>query len=158
VLNGMLDANYPAGAFNYWKAEFLPRLDDAAIDTLVAAFNKCPTPTSNILIENFHGAASRVPVDATAYALRESGFNTLMLGQWMDPSQGDSTVSWCRQTFAALKPFAGTRRYMNYLSPEDEGDGVAVGAYGPNLQRLRRLKKQYDPENLFHLNVNILPG
>jgi FAD/FMN-containing dehydrogenase len=46
---------------------------------------------------------------------------------------------------------------MNYLGPDDEADGAAVAAYGPNLVRLRRLKRRYDPENLFHLNVNITP-
>jgi FAD/FMN-containing dehydrogenase len=158
ALNGMLDGAFAAGALNYWKAEFLPKLGDAAIDALVSAYEKCPVPTSAILIENFHGAASRVPVDATAYALRDSGFNTLALGQWMDPAQGNATISWSRETFAALRPFAGARRYMNYLGDDEKAEEASAAAYGPNLQRLRRLKKQYDPDNLFHLNVNISPA
>lgn len=158
ALNGMLDANYPAGVFNYWKAEFMPRLEDGAIDALVAAFDKCPNQTSHILVENFHGAASRVPVDATAFALRETGFNTLMLGQWMDPAQGKATIDWCRQAFGAIRSYAGQKRYLNYLSPEDEGEGVAAVAYGPNLPRLRQIKKKYDPDNVFHINVNITPA
>jgi FAD/FMN-containing dehydrogenase len=157
ALNGMLDAGYPAGALNYWKAAFLPALGDAAIDALVSAHEKCPVPTSAILIENLHGAATRVPVDATAFALRDEGFNTLALGQWMDPAQGQATIAWCRETFTAMQPFVGARRYMNYLG-DDEPDGAAAAAYGPNVARLRRLKKQYDPDNLFHLNVNISPG
>ena len=158
ALNGMLDAAYPAGASNYWKAAFLPRLDDAAIDVLVSAYERCPVPTSAILVENFHGAASRVPIDATAYALRETGFNTLLLGQWMDAAKGKETTAWCREVYAALQPFVGARRYLNYLGADEEAGTVAEAAYGPNLPRLRRLKKQYDPENLFHLNVNIPPG
>ena len=154
ALNGMLDAGYPAGALNYWKAAFLPRLDDAAIDALVSSYGRCPVPTSAILIENFHGAASRVPVEATAYALRESGFNTLVLGQWMDADKGSATTAWCRETLAGLQPFVGPRRYLNYLSADEEASGAAA-AYGPNLARLQRLKKQFDPENVFHLNVNI---
>jgi FAD/FMN-containing dehydrogenase len=31
-------------------------------------------------------------------------------------------------------------------------------AYGPNYDRLVELKRKYDPQNLFHLNVNIPPG
>jgi FAD/FMN-containing dehydrogenase len=96
-----------------------------------------------------------VPVDATAYALRDSGYDTLVLGQWMDAAMGENTTSWCRETIDALKPFVGARQYLNYLGPE-EPDGAAA-AYGPNLDRLRRLKKQFDPQNVFHLNVNILP-
>jgi FAD/FMN-containing dehydrogenase len=157
ALNGMLDAGYPAGALNYWKSAFIPELSDAAIDALVSAFGRCPAPTSAILIENFHGAASRVPVEATAYALRDSGFNTLVLGQWMEAGQGTATTSWCRETFAAIQPFVGARRYLNYLGDDENADAAAVASYGPNLARLQRLKGQYDPENIFHLNVNVAP-
>jgi FAD/FMN-containing dehydrogenase len=158
ALNGMLDAGFPAGAFNYWKSVFIHDLDDATIDTLVSAYERCPVPTSSLLLENFHGAASRVAVEATAYALRDTGFNVLILGQWMDRSQEAATMEWVRDTFRALQPLAGPRRYMNYLGSDDEADSVSVAAYGQNLTRLRKLKRQYDPENLFHHNVNILPG
>jgi FAD/FMN-containing dehydrogenase len=158
ALNGMLDEGFPAGALNYWKSAFLPTLGDAAIDTLVSAHEKCPVPTSAILIEHFHGAASRVPIDATAYALRDDGFNTLVLGQWMDPAQGAATTAWVRETFVAVQPFGGARRYMNYLGSDEDTDAAAAAAYGPNLARLRQAKTRYDPDNLFHLNVNVHPG
>jgi len=158
ALNGMLDAGYPAGALNYWKSAFLPAMDDAVITAIVSGYEKCPVPTSAILIENFHGAAARVPVEATAFAMRSPGFNTLVLGQWMEPAQGDATTAWCRETFASLNPFAGERRYVNYLGADEDPGGAVAAAYGPNLDRLRRLKKQYDPENVFHLNTNIPVG
>jgi FAD/FMN-containing dehydrogenase len=158
ALNGMLDAAFPAGAFNYWKSVFQPRLDDAAIDAMVAAYEKCPVPTSSLLLENFHGAASRVPVDATAFALRDTGFNTLVMGQWMDRSQEKATMAWVRETHATLESFAGPRRYVNYLGDDEETNAAANAAYGPNLARLRQLKGRYDPDNLFHHNVNIPPA
>ncbi len=157
VLNGMLDGGFQAGAHNYWKSVFQPQLDDAAIDALVSAYEKCPVPTSALLLENFHGAASRVPVDATAYALRDRGFNTLIAGQWMDRSQEGATTAWVRDTFATLEPFAGPRRYMNYMGDDEDANAAATAAYGPNLARLRQLKRRYDPDNVFHHNVNILP-
>jgi FAD/FMN-containing dehydrogenase len=48
TLNGMLDAGYPAGASNYWKAAFLPRLEDAAIDALVSSYEQCSAPWRGI--------------------------------------------------------------------------------------------------------------
>ena len=37
-------------------------------------------------------------------------------------------------------------------------DAVLTSVYGPNLSRLREIKKKYDPDNVFHVNVNIPPG
>lgn len=45
--------------------------------------------------------------------------------------------------------------YVNFLT-EDEGDRVR-SAYGPNYDRLARLKRQYDPDNLFRTNQDIKP-
>ena len=158
ALNGMLDANYPRGAHNYWKSIFLPELSDAAIDLLADAHTVCPSEMGQIVLEHFHGAVTRVPLEATAFSLRSAGFNAVVLGQWMEPAKEDATTAWVRDAAAKLQPFAGPRRYVNYVTAEDEASTGAVAAYGPNLARLRRLKKQYDPDNLFHLNVNILPA
>ena len=158
VLNGMLDGGFPAGGSNYWKSTFLPSLSDTAIDTLASAYAKCPAPTSSILFEHFHGAVCRVPVEATAYALRDGGFNSLVIGQWMDPALGEATTAWTRDTFAIVQPFAGARRYVNYLSADEDAKTAADAVYGQNLARLRQLKKKYDPDNFFHLNVNVLPA
>ena len=37
-LNSMLDANYPKGAFNYWKSNFLTELTEPAIATMIDCF------------------------------------------------------------------------------------------------------------------------
>lgn len=65
-------------------------------------------------------------------------------------------MAWARDTFSALTPYLAPQRYLNYL----EADAVdsALVAYGPNLPRLRALKTQYDPHNVFRQNVNILPA
>jgi FAD/FMN-containing dehydrogenase len=154
--NGLLDPSLPKGALNYWKSHFLTDLSDGAIDALVDAFSRCQSPMSQIVIEHFHGAASRVPVQDTACALRLSGFNVVIISQWMDPKENDRHIGWCRDTYKALGPFLGTARYVNYLDVDEGGDPAAV-AYGANYARLRELKSKYDPENVFHVNVNIKP-
>jgi FAD/FMN-containing dehydrogenase len=156
ALNTLFDASLPRGALNYWKSQFLTGLSDEAIRVLVERFDSCESPMSQIFIEHFHGAASRVPVSATAFAMRMSGFNVGIVSQWMDPCQNDSCISWCRGTFGELKPFLASARYVNYLD-HDEVDPVSA-AYGPNYPRLQQLKAKYDPENFFHANVNIRPA
>jgi FAD/FMN-containing dehydrogenase len=155
--NTLLDAALPRGALNYWKAHFLTDLSDGAIATLVKAYEACPSPMSQIVIEHFHGAASRVPVEATACAMRLTGFNVVIVSQWADPRDTERGVAWCRETYAALRPYLRSFRYVNYLDNDEPGDPLAE-AYGPNYPRLRELKKRYDPENFFHTNVNIRPS
>jgi FAD/FMN-containing dehydrogenase len=156
VLNTVLDESFPKGALNYWKAQFVRELSDESIDTLVDAYARCPSPMAQIVVEHFHGAASRVPVDATACALRVEGFNVVLASQWNDATQTAPCVAWGRASYEAMRPFFGSTRYVNYLA-DDEFDGAAAAVYGPNLPRLRAIKAQYDPENVFHLNVNIAP-
>ena len=155
--NALFDAALPRGALNYWKSQFLTDLSDEAIRVLVDRFESSGSPMSQILIEHFHGAASRVPMSATACAMRVSGYNVVILSQWMDPRQNDQCIAWCRGTFDALKPFFAEARYVNYLDHDEAGDPAAT-AYGANYGRLRELKAQYDPENFFHANVNIRPA
>lgn len=154
--NGLLDASLPKGALNYWKSQFLTDLSDACIGAMVEHFEACPSPMSQVVIEHFHGAASRIPVDATACAMRITGFNVVIVSQWTDARDNDRCIAWCRDMYAALRPYLGSFRYVNYLDNDEPGDPVAV-AYGPNYARLRALKATYDPENFFHTNVNIRP-
>jgi FAD/FMN-containing dehydrogenase len=155
-LNMMLDEAYPKGALNYWKSHFLPGLSDAAIDIMVDAFEQCSSPMSEIMLEHFHGAATRVGVSDTACPLRAPGYNLLVLSQWMNPADNEASITWARETYAAMQPFVGEERYVNYLDHDESGDPVAV-AYGPNYRRLQELKAKYDPSNFFHMNQNIPP-
>jgi FAD/FMN-containing dehydrogenase len=158
ALNGMLDAAFPKGALNYWKSHFLDALSDEAIDTLIDRYARCPTPMGQLMLEHFHGKATRVPVSETAYALRSEGFNVAIIAEWLDPAQSDACRGWARQSYDALQPFMGDRRYVNYLDEDDVIDASLASVYGPNLSRLRQIKKKYDPENVFRLNLNIPPA
>jgi len=154
--NGLLDASLPKGALNYWKSQFVTDLSDDCIGTMVDVFAACPSPMSQVVIEHFHGAASRVPVQDTACPMRITGFNVVIVSQWQDQHDNEKCIKWCRDMYAALTPYLGTMRYVNYLDHDEAGDPAAI-AYGANYGRLRELKSKYDPENIFHVNVNIRP-
>ena len=158
VLNGMLDDGFPKGAFNYWKSSFIHTLTDEAIGTVISLYEGCPVPSNQLLFEHFHGAAARKPADETAYALRDTGYNVAIIGQWFDRADEGAATSWCRNAFSALQAYVGPRRYANYIGSDEDADAAAVAAYGANLPRLRELKRKYDPENVFAHNVNIRPS
>jgi len=156
-LNTRLDASFPRGARNYWKSRFCEELSDAAIDAIVDCHEKCPSPMAMISIEHLHGAPTRIKPAKTAFALRAPGFNALVLSQWNSPDDDAAGILWARETFAVLKPFVGSSVYLNYLDRDDSGADALTAAYGPNVQRLQSIKAKYDPDNVFHLNVNIPP-
>jgi FAD/FMN-containing dehydrogenase len=156
VMNTLLDGGYPKGALNYWLSSFTNGLSDALIDTAVERFASIPSPMSAMLIEHFHGAVTRVDPTATAVPHREPGWNLAILSEWTDPAHTHANVAWTRETHAALKPELSDRRWLSYLG-DDQGDDAIRAAYGPNYDRLRQIKRRYDPDNVFHLNHNIAP-
>ena len=155
-LNSMLDANYPKGALNYWKSNFLAELSDAAIGAMIEAFGRCPTSMGQLLLEHIHGAAARVGEGDTAFPHRREGHNFLVLAQWMEPTDTRRCIAWARETYETMQPFFASGRYVNYLDNDEAGDPVAA-AYGPNYRRLQQIKAKYDPKNVFRMNQNIRP-
>jgi FAD/FMN-containing dehydrogenase len=158
AVNMLFDAGFPKGALNYWKSNFLAALEDAAIDTMIERFAAAPSPMSALLLEHFHGAATRVSPTQTAFPHRSVGYNFLAVGQWLDASATVANVSWTRDVYAAMAPHYTTGRYVNYLNADEVVDDTAVSsAFGPNSKRLREVKRKHDPDNVFHLNQNIKP-
>ena len=156
VMNTLLDEGYPMGSLNYWLSSFTNGVSDALIDTALERFATVPSPMSAILLEHFHGAVTRVAPTATAVPHRETSWNLLLPSVWMDPADTEANIRWTRDTHAALAPHLGAGRWLNYLG-DDQADDAIRGAYGPNYDRLREVKRRYDPSNVFHLNHNIAP-
>lgn len=156
VMNTILDAAYPVGALNYWMSSFVQGLSDELIDIVVERFAEIPSPMSVVLFEHFHGAVTRVGVTDTAVPHRDEGWNLLLPSQWTDPADTEKNIAWTRETFSALRPHFGTGRWLNYLG-DDQADDAIRAAYGPNYDRLVEVKRKYDPDNVFHLNHNIVP-
>jgi FAD/FMN-containing dehydrogenase len=158
AVNMLFDAGFPRGALNYWKSSFLATLADGAIDTMIERFAAAPSPMSGLLLEHFHGAATRVGPTDTAFPHRTVAHNFLAVAEWLEASATPANVAWARDTYAALAPHFASGRYANYLNAEEVTQSGAVSdAFGPNWKRLREVKEQIDPDNVFHLNQNIKP-
>jgi FAD/FMN-containing dehydrogenase len=157
VMNTLLDDGYPKGALNYWKSSFLASFDDDMIDTVVERFASTPSPMNAVLIEHVHGEVTRIPVESAAVAQRREGYNVLIPSVWTDPADTDENVAWTRAIYEALQPYFREGRWLNYFD-DDEPTSAIREAYGPNYERLVEVKRQYDPENVFHLNQNIDPA
>jgi len=156
VMNTLIDGGFPKGARNYWKSAFFTELSEEVIGLLLDAYQRVPSAMTAIVVEQFHGAITRVDPTATAYPHRTPGYNMVLAGEWLDPSEDEENIAWIRSTFDALRPHTSDAVYVNYVAV-DEVDRIRA-AYGPNWDRLVALKRRWDPDNVFHLNQNIDPS
>lgn len=143
------------GARNYWKSHNFREISEGALDSMIEFAGRLPSPQCEIFVGLIGGAPNRVAADAMAYGSRDARFVLNVHARWEDPAQDETCIGWARAFFKASAPYASAGAYVNFMT-EEEGDRVAA-AYGPNYKRLVQIKKQYDPENLFHLNQNIKP-
>lgn len=150
------DDIYAAGHRNYWKSHVLDTLPDDAIDTMVDHATPIPSPFSTVFLEWMGGAVARVDADATAFPHRDADLTFTVAPKWSDPDRDDELVGWAREFHDAIAPDASDAVYVNYLDRDEPG---RVGAaYGDQHERLRELKREWDPENLFRGNQNIDPA
>ncbi|MEX2565124.1 MAG: FAD-binding oxidoreductase [Cyclobacteriaceae bacterium] len=152
----MLDAAAPHGQFSYWKANQLTSLSDEAIEIFKTQAQLVSSPRTMVLIEHHHGAINKVASDATAFRQRESPYDFVIISLWNKPDESDMHIKWTRNFFDAMKPFFSSGVYVNTLF-NDEGNDRVRAAYGDNYDRLRQIKKKYDPNNFFRWNNNIVP-
>jgi FAD/FMN-containing dehydrogenase len=152
----LLEQGMPPNMRNYWKAEFIDRLTDDFIDTWVDAYSGAASPMSFQLLFPIHGAAAKVAPDATAFPCR-GGLHVGIYALWKPGESDEPNVTWVRNTWKRIQPFAAGGLYVNEIG-EDDGRDRVKQAYGVNYARLAAIKKKYDPTNLFRLNANIEPA
>ena len=153
ALNGAFDALVPPGLQHYWKANFVTDLTDDAIAAHLAWGPKVPAVNSTVHIYPIDGACHRVAADATAFAYRDANFAPVIAGMWPDPADNDANIAWVRGYSDATAPLSEEGGYINFMSADDQARIAAN--YRGNYERLREVKRAWDPDNLFHLNQNI---
>ena len=144
----------PTPVLDETRSGFIPQLNDAVIGLLADGMHDAP-PSYDIILSHLHGAISRVKMDATAFPLREPGFDCWITAEWNSDSTREKSVQWVRRVWSGVQPH--TRgAYVNGL--EDEGETRVRSAYGENYTRLAKIKKRYDPNNTYRFNQNVKPS
>jgi hypothetical protein len=139
------------------RAGLFPALDEATIDDVLAAVDTAPSPFSLVMLRMLGGAIARVPAAATAFSHRDMPLYLAVNNSW-DPAQEsrpERQIAWTETLWQSLAPRA-TGAYVNFLG--DEGEERVRAAYSPDTYaRLAKIKRRYDPDNLFRRNANIQP-
>ena len=152
----MLDPSFPPGQWYYFRSADLAELSDDVIDIVASRALQMTSPLTAFPIFQLGGAIGRVGEDDTAFNGRSAG-HTININATTATEKGfDEEREWSRNFWTALKPYQ-TSVYVNFLM--DEGEERIRQAYGPKrYDRLKALKRKYDPGNFFRLNQNISPN
>ena len=147
------DANVPSGRHYYEQTQSLHGLQSETIEALIEQGLPFPSPFSLISLHHFHGAASRVGASETAFALRQNHLMVELIAAWEPQSSNEEHkhIQWAQKLSQALAPYALKGGYINLLD-EEEQERVKL-AFGPNYERLRELKRAYDPEDVFSSTI-----
>ena len=150
------DLSLAWGSRTFILGGYLADCAPPTLDALVAHVERVPGDSS-ISITAMGGAIDRFEDDAMAFTGRGRTLDISPDTAWTDPALDDANADWVRQAMAIAGPELGEGRYINELS--DGGPEITRQSYGDaKLDRLRALKRAWDPTNVFRLNHNIEPA
>ena len=145
----------PVGRHYAAQTRSMARLTPEAISTLVASGQRRSSPFSAIIVHDFRGAATRVPLAATAFGLRKEHYLIEIIAAWEPNAEddGENHRKWARTLSEDLAAHALLGGYPNMLGPNDHEQ--IVHAYGGNAGRLRQLKRLFDPDGVFSSAISL---
>lgn len=159
-IQALYDPLFPKGRDrSYFKSLYVPTLTDDIIDPFVSGVAERPSAKSLASAWYFGRAVRDVPSDATAIGDRSQPWLLSFDSIWSSPADDAANIAWARGQWQRMRPHSNGRAYLNFLSGHDDDpsvmrDGVGAKTY----ERLSRIKRRYDPTNLFRLNQNIAPA
>ena len=157
ALQQMFDESAPWGMYAYEKAVYLDDLSNGAIDAIIEHQSKKVSPLSFVPIFVLGGAYQRADGDGSAFGGSRDIRYVINISATTPTSDGfDAERAWVRDYWSALVPHAvGVGSYVNFMT--DVEDDRVRDAYGAKYNRLQQIKTALDPDNVFHLNANIIP-
>jgi len=154
----MLDPGLPHGWWYYARGCDVAEMTDEVIDITVDHSLRIQSPRTSYPIFQLGGAVRRVREDETAFNGRAAG-HTYNIGSTAPGDNGEGFEEereWARGLWDALAAYH-TSAYVNFLM--DESEETIRRVYGAvKYDRLKALKREYDPENFFRMNQNISPN
>ena len=158
AVQSAFDGFFPRGQVRaYWKATYVASLDDEVIEIVARASAERPSRSRSSTRTQWEapspGSERRRPPSRRVCSVHGHGAGEL----------GRRRRRRCEHRLGSWR-LAGGRRsrrrvtYLNFSGADDAEPARAAVGFGSNLERLARIKAQYDPENVFHRNNNIVPS
>jgi FAD/FMN-containing dehydrogenase len=159
TIQTLYDALLPKGRDRcYWKSTYLTGLSDEIIREITAGLSIRPSDMTFASIWKFGGAVQRVTKGATAFGDRSMPFMLSLDAIWSKPADDGANITWVRTLWDKMQRHSTGRLYLNFPG-HGEGETLVRDAFGAETYaQLQKVKKTYDPQNVFRMNQNIVPA
>jgi FAD/FMN-containing dehydrogenase len=146
----------PPGKRNWWTADYLHDLTDAAIDAFCGYSEELPLGFSQSILFPWGGQVARARAEHTPLAQRDTAWVVHPFCVWEGAERDAEHIEWGRRSHAVFAPWVSGATYLNFVG--DEGEDRVRSAFGEAYDRLAQIKARYDPDNVFRGNQNIIPA
>jgi FAD/FMN-containing dehydrogenase len=157
-LQQLADPAWGPGAVNYFTSAVLNDLPDEAVEN-VSKYHRAaadPPVQAELHIHHVGGAIARVAAASTAFTDRTSPVIINCVARRSDGADLSPNIAWARAARDAMSRYGEGHMYVNFTG-EGGKDNVRANYPEPVFARLQAVKDEYDPFNVFRLNLNIPP-
>ncbi|MEU8586420.1 FAD-binding oxidoreductase [Streptomyces sp. NPDC048664] len=147
----------PPGLRGHGSAAHLTALPDELADLFCARAAAMPAPTyCRYALFPLGGALAHGPAGHPA-PCQDAAWSAHPLGAWADPADDERALRWADAVHDDVRPW---RTGAVYAAPvaDTGGDRLVAGLDTGTLARLERVKRRYDPDNVFRYNHNVRPA
>lgn len=147
----------PPDHYNYWSADYHNELTDDALDVFVDSARRLPSANSQQLVLPWGGAVGGSAAASTPLQNRSARWISHPFGLAETRDEGEQAKAWVKRFRQDIAPYTTGGVWLNFIG--NEGQDRIVAAYGEeNYHRLSQVKRDFDPDNTFRGNQNILPS
>lgn len=160
VWQSAFDTAMPRGVRSYWRNTSLDDIDEAVIDVLVERGGDAEI---GMVFDVHHlgGHFAELGSADSPFPGRRAPYWVNIYSFWRDPAQDPEMIDFVRGMSSALEPLGSGAQYLNFQGEEAEGHRLldARTVFGDEVfDQLAAVKRRLDPDNVFHVNLNVPPA
>jgi Berberine and berberine like len=123
------------------------------------AEGRAPGQSRELDFTPWAGAYNRIEEDATAFAHRGELFSlkhAVTVDADAATAEKEAAKRWVTRSWSSVRPWGSGRVFPNFPDPDLPDSGPAY--YGTNYEWLLRVKRRYDPDNVFCFHQSLPTG
>lgn len=156
ALHEMGTLMHPWGRKYINRSVYVDELTDEVLDLVVERTDAAPGDGDGVGIWSMGGAVGSGP-DA-AYAWADKEYLVVIEAAWED-HDNPAHLEWAQETERQFRAAGGEGSYAGYAGVEEaDWESWPQKVFGDNHERLRELKAEYDPEDVFGASLSVTPA